>query len=90
MFGNGVMIGMIVVIIKTAQRTILKVLTTARSVCFVAVVGATMLRTVVLLIVTTTARVTAATIWTSALPAVQNDIRSCVELARLWRGLEIE
>ena len=73
MYMNGVMTGMIAAITKTAQRTIRRVLHPARAVCVVAVAGATMPSIAVLLVVATTTRTTAPTIWDSACSAVQSE-----------------
>ena len=82
MFMNGVMIGMIQTITKTAQRIIRKVLHRARIVCIVAVAGTSMPSIAVLLIVPTTTQATSSAIWASALPIVLGDIHLCFEPAQ--------
>ena len=81
MFGNGVMIGMEVIV--AVHRQTREELHRARSVCFVAVAGATTPIFAELLIVTTTFRTTATTIWASACSAVQSDIHLCFELRNI-------
>ena len=79
MYGNGAMIGRIVIIIRAVQEIIQRDLPAALTACFVAVVGATLLTAAGWQIVATLIPTAVTTTWVSALSIVQNRNPSCFE-----------